>query len=755
VSADRDVITLLRNRHSITANSPSQKPRSVTPLARVSRTPHHKSKRRDQAGVGKNRERPTLGSVERRRGRTEQHRDHAVGTGGTAHPTVLAVDEQDPAGFRLGGANSGGHNSPSGGLHDGRDQVRQSARLRRIVGAAAYGPGMSAITTHQASFEDLGTPLRDVTFVVVDLETTGGSAESCAITEIGAVKVRGGERLGEFQTLVDPGQPVPPFIAVLTGITDAMLVGAPVLRSVLPAFLQFADGAVLVAHNAGFDIGFLKAACRTHGHPWPGAPVLDTLRLARAVLARDEVRNCKLATLAAHFRATTEPSHRALHDARATVDVLHGLIERVGTLGVTDLEELLGLGTNLANTQVAKRGLAAGLPSAPGVYIFADETDTPLYVGTSRDIRRRVRSYFTAGETRSRMAEMIGLAHHVTPIVCATDLEAQVREIRLIAEYRPRYNRRSKSPERAPWLKLTAEAFPRLSIVREVRDDVDSGAAYLGPFSGAGAAQAAAEAILAAVPLRTCTARIGVRSRLPACILAEVGRCGAPCRGEQTTEQYGPVAAAARAAMSGDVREVTTAIAGRMTLLAGQERYEEAAGWRDRLESFLRAGTRTERHAMLLACPEVVAARPRSDLGWDIHVIRFGRLAGAAAAPLGLDPRTTAMSARTAAATVAKPTSAAGAAWPEETGLILRWLDGPDVRLVELTGELSLPLHGAASVPVRRTEPIGLERPTRGDRTQERPRGLGGGPLGGQRRTVLAAMPEPGPLNPAALGSQV
>jgi DNA polymerase-3 subunit epsilon len=151
----------------------------------------------------------------------------------------------------------------------------------------------------------------------------------------------------------------------------------------------------------------------------------------------------------------------------------------------------------------------------------------------------------------------------------------------------------------------------------------------------------------------------------------------------------------------------------------------------------------------------VVAARPRSDLGWDIHVIRYGRLAGAAVAPVGVDPRTTAMSAQAAAATVARPTSAAGAAWPEETGLILRWLDGPDVRLVELTGELSLPRHGAASVPVRRTEPIGLERPTRGDRTRERPRGLGGGPLGGHRRTVLAALPEPRPASLAALGSRL
>ena len=100
-----------------------------------------------------------------------------------------------------------------------------------------------------------------------------------------------------------------------------------------------------------------------------------------------------------------------------------------------------------------------------------DARDRPLYVGTSRNLRARVRQYFQASETRSRMGEMIGLAERVDPIECAHPLEAQVRELRLIAAHKPRYNRRSKYPERSVWLKLTAEAYPRLSIVRVVRDD--------------------------------------------------------------------------------------------------------------------------------------------------------------------------------------------------------------------------------------------------------------------------------------------
>ena len=135
--------------------------------------------------------------------------------------------------------------------------------------------------------------------------------------------------LGEFQTLVDPGGPVPPFIQVLTGITTTMLIGAPPIEQVLPSFLEFSRGAVLVAHNAPFDIGFLKAAAARTGHAWPGNQVVDTVRLARRVVTRDEAPNHKLSSLATLFHATVTPNHRALSDAQATVDVLHALLSRL------------------------------------------------------------------------------------------------------------------------------------------------------------------------------------------------------------------------------------------------------------------------------------------------------------------------------------------------------------------------------------------------------------------------------------------
>jgi DNA polymerase III epsilon subunit family exonuclease len=188
------------------------------------------------------------------------------------------------------------------------------------------------------------TLLKDTTFAVIDLETSGGSPKSGAgITEIGVVKVRGGVVLGTFQSFVDPGHSLPAFITQLTGISDHMLLSAPFIDEVLPTLFEFLgspDETVLVAHNSPFDMSFLKAAALVHEYEWPNYLTVDTARLARAVLDRDEVVNCKLGTLAEFFNTSVSPNHRALDDALATVDVLHGIIERLAGHEVSTFEEM-------------------------------------------------------------------------------------------------------------------------------------------------------------------------------------------------------------------------------------------------------------------------------------------------------------------------------------------------------------------------------------------------------------------------------
>lgn len=545
----------------------------------------------------------------------------------------------------------------------------------------------------QGTLDELGTPLCDVTFVVVDLETTGGDPAAAHITEIGAVKVRGGEVLGEFQTLVCPGVPIPEFIRVLTGITDAMVAQAPRIGQVLPQFLEFARGAVLVAHNAPFDIGFLRAASRELGLAWSHHAVIDTVTLARRLVPRDETPNHKLGTLAALFGAGTSPDHRALHDARATVDVLHALLGRAGGTGATTLEELAVLTSRITPTQRRKRHLGDGLPSAPGVYLFTGADDRVLYVGTSTDIRRRVRSYFTASEQRARIRDMLAAATGATPVICATDLEARVRELRLIAEHDPPYNRRSRRPHARPWVKLTVEPFPRLSIVHGVRDD---GATYCGPYPHREAATDAIAAIHEVIPLRQCTTRLARRGvRAAACLLADLGRCGAPCVGRQSTDEYSALTARTRALLTGASRQLIDALVSRMADLSSSQRYEEAATVRDRTAALVAGLSRVQRLSPLAAVPQIMAARRRPEGGWEIVCVRYGKLAGTSLSPRGADPMPYIGALAHTAEVVTPGTGPCSAAHPEETELIHTWLTTGGTRLVEVTGQWICPVGGA------------------------------------------------------------
>jgi len=196
----------------------------------------------------------------------------------------------------------------------------------------------------QPGFNEIGTHLKDTTFIVLDLETTGASPTTgCAITEIGAVAVRGGEILGEFSTFVNPRTPLPQYITDLTGITDEMLQDAPLISEAYPNFMGFINKhstPFFVAHNAPFDIGFLKAAARSLAETWPKHDVVDTVRFARLVIERSEIPNYKLGTLAHFFQTEALPTHRALDDVKTTVEVLHRLIERAAGFDVYTIQDL-------------------------------------------------------------------------------------------------------------------------------------------------------------------------------------------------------------------------------------------------------------------------------------------------------------------------------------------------------------------------------------------------------------------------------
>ena len=446
----------------------------------------------------------------------------------------------------------------------------------------------------QPALVDLATPLHQVTFVVVDLETTGGSPDLSAITEIGAVKLRGGECLGTFQTLVNPGVGIPPEITYLTGITEAMVTPAPRIEAVLPALLEFVgSGTVVVGHNVRFDLAFLRHALMAQGYPRLAHQFIDTCALARR-LVREEVPNCKLSTLADYFRLATRPTHRALADARATGELLHRLLERAGSMGVTALDDLLALPTVRGHPQLAKLRLAALLPRRPGVYVFRDAGGRPLYVGKAVDLRRRVRSYFS-GDTRRNVGQLLRELAAIDHIETGGELEAAVVEVRLIHELNPRFNRQSKRWRRYAYLKLTLnERFPRLSVVRSPRPG--DGCLYVGPMATAAVARAVADAVESVVPLRRCRQQPSLtRPRAAPCTPAQLGVASCPCAGAITVEDYRGIVTAAVRALTSDPSIVLGPLAARIRALAGAGRFEEAADVRDRAAAFARALARQRR----------------------------------------------------------------------------------------------------------------------------------------------------------------
>src|SRR6266496_1564083 len=294
--------------------------------------------------------------------------------------------------------------------------------------------------------------LENATFVVVDLETTGLRPGSARICEIGAVRVSELELADEFQTLVDPGVPIGPAISALTGLRDSELRGQPQAVAAVRRFLEFAGDAVLVAHNARFDLGFLDLETQRLTGARLAGPVVDTVGLARRLLAGRTPR-AGLASLAHFFGTAARPCHRALPDAQATAEILVHLLGLAQERGARTVADLAELAAPRVRKVYAKRSLAFGAPTSPGVYLFRDAHDQVLYVGRARDLRARLRSYFRSDRQRPAVEGALGALERIEWRVTGSEFEAALEELRLLRELRPPANARGAHPDRYVYLR--------------------------------------------------------------------------------------------------------------------------------------------------------------------------------------------------------------------------------------------------------------------------------------------------------------
>ncbi len=324
------------------------------------------------------------------------------------------------------------------------EAVRADARLRWAgdLVALAAPPGERLL-------------LEEATFVVFDLETTGlrpGTARPC---EIGAVRV---ERLGltdRFATLANPGGPLQPAIAALTGLRDRDLRRAPPVGAAVRRFLGFAGDAVLVAHNARFDMAFLDNETMRLTGKRVAATVVDTVGLSRRLLGRQPAN---LAALSYRFATDARPCHRALPDAEATAEILLALIGYAQERGARTVADLVELAATKPRRVHMKRSLAFGAPQRPGVYLFRDVHDQVLYVGRARDLRTRLRSYFRSERQRPAVEAALAAVDHIEWRLCGSELEAAIEELRLIRQLRPPANARSARPDRYAYLRRRGDS---------------------------------------------------------------------------------------------------------------------------------------------------------------------------------------------------------------------------------------------------------------------------------------------------------
>ena len=434
------------------------------------------------------------------------------------------------------------------------------------------------LTPHADLNRPLQKPLQDTQFVVLDLETTGLKPGKAAITEIAAVRVRHGNLGEEFHTLLNPGQHVPAVVTRLTGITDDMLRDQPRVEKIFPQLQHFLGQAVLVAHNASFDLGFLNFDAHRLASPPLRSPSVCTLKLARRLLSG--IRSRSLDSVAAHLGVSYPTQHRALEDARVTAEIFCIFLEQLAHRGVTTLGQLLALQHSARDGRrfefFVPRSTLSNIPEGPGIYRMLDTEGKLLYIGKANNLRRRVNSYFTNSSRHSD--KVLDLVRHARDVIyeqTGSELEASLREADLIRTLKPPYNQLSKHLPRVAFLKLTVRnAYPHLSIAAKPSSDR---AMYVGPFRNRAFAERAQRLLARLFGLRTCRGNLSPTPEVSPCVSGQIGACTAPCAEWVSRETYREQVQRLSAALNGEASTLRDALIEKRDRFASDLHYEGAA----------------------------------------------------------------------------------------------------------------------------------------------------------------------------------
>ena len=370
--------------------------------------------------------------------------------------------------------------------------------------------------------------------VFVDLETTGGTAGTDRITEVGLVEVSA-DGVREWSSLVNPQTSIPPFIERLTGISNAMVRSAPRFEDIAAELLQRLQGKLFLAHNARFDYGFLKREFERAGIDF-SADVVCTVRLSRRLHPEHSRHN--LDSLIARHGLQVQDRHRALGDARLIWQFWQKMLAAHGPDALNRAAAALAARPSLPpNLDPA---LLEGLPDGPGVYLFYGENELPLYIGKSKTLRRRVLAHFSADIRSAKEMALSQQVRRIDWISTEGELGALLQEAALVKKLQPIHNRQlRRASELCSWqLQDPGDGYLRPVLRRAAELKPGQQPDLYGLFSSVRDAKKQLTEI--AEENLLCQATLGLQSATPGkpCFGYQLGRCAGACVGKQSAARY-------------------------------------------------------------------------------------------------------------------------------------------------------------------------------------------------------------------------
>lgn len=427
----------------------------------------------------------------------------------------------------------------------------------------------------------------ELSFAVIDFETTGMSPGNSRVIEVGIVIVEELKIKKTFSTLINPGRDIPYFISKLTGISNRDVENAPYFDEVADSVFNLVKDKVIVAHNVPFDIPFLKSELRWGGINYTPENSLCTLKLSRKLFP--DLKSKSLSSVTNYLGVRHKDVHRALGDATVTAKILIKMLKLLeDKLGIADLDNLMQF--LLTSTSDAKnkygKSLTDGflnIPDSPGVYFFKNEKNKIYYIGKAKSLRKRIKSHFSTSSHR-KSKKIVNTSDKLEFIETNSELSALLAEAELIKIHNPRFNSMLKKFGNTYFLKIQKDQlFPSLKVVNEFLFD---GNDYFGPFAQRELPNELLEIVNKTFQIRSCSEKLF--NKMKPCYLSEIEMCLAPCKKDFDPVLYEEELNRVYSFLSGKNQDAVDILLGKMQRYSERKEFEKAAEIRDLIQRILK-----------------------------------------------------------------------------------------------------------------------------------------------------------------------